>query len=130
MPITFAWPAERPYQATIMRIIDGDTIMCHIDMGLRVFLEFKVRLVGIAAAAVGTPSGDGARAFVVDTLPIGAPVVLTTIKDYKYGGEFVARVWLPDGTNVNQLLIDQQWAAPWSGNGAQPAPPWPRTVTP
>jgi len=27
------------------------------------------------------------------------------------------------------LLIDDGWAVPWSGRGAQPSPPWPREVS-
>lgn len=129
--IRFDWPTERPYYASIVKVVDGDTVRARIDLGLRVSLGYPVRLIGLNCAPVGTFSGDGARAYVTSVLTPGLDVVLTTLKDYKYGGEFVGRIWLPgpDGVaDFNQRLIDLQWAAAWDGNGAQPLPPWPRTV--
>jgi len=126
----FAWPAERPHYATVRRIVDGDTIHVDIDMDLKVvLLDYPLRLAGCNAAPISTPSGVGAAAYLSTVIPPGTLVVLLTIKDYKYGGEYIARVLLQDGTDVVAQLIAQQWAAPWDGRGPQPLPPWPRTVT-
>lgn len=134
MTISFAWPTERPHFATVVRVVDGDTIHCDIDMDLRSWLkDYPVRLVGCNAWERSTEAGQAAKANLEQILTPGLQVVLTTIKDYKFGGEFVAKVWLlPDGVDLVARLIEQQWLAPWDGNGkgSDHVPPWPRTVTP
>lgn len=128
MTLTFNWPTERPHNAIVKRVIDGDTIVCDIDMDLRSWLaDYHVRLVGCNAAEVSTEAGKAARDNLIALLPVGTKVVLTTIKDYKYGGEFVAKVWLGEEDLVARLIAEQ-WAAAWDGRGAAPVPPWPRTV--
>lgn len=143
--ITFDWPTERPHFATVVRVVDGDTIRCDIDMDLKEWkADFPVRLDGCNSwdilrsydgftaeqIAVSKEAKAAATANLTERLPVGTQVVLTTIKDYKYGGEFVAKVWLLDGTNLVDQLIEQQWLAPWDGRGkgSDHVPPWPRTV--
>lgn len=125
----FDWPKERPHFAIVKKVIDGDTIVCDIDMDLRGWYhDYKVRLAGCNAAEVKTEAGKAARAHLKDVLPIGSVVVLTTIKDYKYGGEFVAKVWVDPQNELVKDLIQHQWAAAWDGRGEAPLPPWPRTT--
>ncbi|MGW5147517.1 thermonuclease family protein [Rhodococcus koreensis] len=124
------WPLERPHMATVRSVIDGDTIRVDIDMDLRTALSnYKVRLAGCNAAEVDTDAGKAARDHLQTVLLPGMQIVLLTIKDYKYGGEFIARVFLPDGTELVPKLIEEQWLAPWNGRGPAPVPPWPRTVS-
>lgn len=125
----FNWPDERPHNAVVKRVVDGDTIVVDIDMDLRNWeIDYKLRLAGCNASEHNTEAGQAAKANLTALLPVGTQIVLTTIKDYKFGGEFIARVWLGD-TDLVAQLIQQQWLAPWDGNGARPTPPWPRTVT-
>jgi len=51
-----------------------------------------------------------------------------SVGPYKYGDEWMAQVTLADGRDVTALMVAGQWAAPWTGVGGQPLPPWPRTV--
>lgn len=126
MSLTFTWPTERPHRAIVKRVIDGDTIVCDIDLDLRAWLvDYKVRLLGCNAAEKSTDAGKAAAGNLASVLPPGTPVVLTLVKDYKYGGEFCARVWLGDRDLVAELIADD-WAAPWDGRGPAPTPPWPR----
>lgn len=125
----FQWPLERPHFATVTDVIDGDTIRCDIDLDLRFGANnYKVRLAGCNAWESATDAGKAARDNLKQRLPIGTEIVLTTIKDYKYGGEFIARIWMMDGTDLIAQLIEQQWLAPWNGRGPAPTPVWPRTV--
>lgn len=135
MPLSFTWPDERPHFAVVTRVVDGDTIHCDIDLDLRVgHTDYPVRLAGCNAWEVSTDAGRAARDNLIARLPVGTPVVLTLIKDYKYGGEFVAKVWLFEddstglGVDLVAELVEQQWLAAWNGRGAAPVPPWPRTV--
>ena len=129
--ISFNWPTERPHFAVVTRVVDGDTVHMDIDMDLKSWLDdYPVRLSGCNAWERSTEAGQAAKANLEKLLPVGTTVVLTTIKDYKFGGEFVAKVFLLDGTNLVEKLIAEQWLAPWDGNGkgADHVPPWPRTV--
>lgn len=127
-PLTFEWPTERPHNAVVVRVTDGDTIVCDIDLDLKVWLrDYPVRLYGCNAAERSTEGGQAAKANLIAALPPGTPVVLTLLRDYKYGGEFVARVWV-GGRDLVGDLTAQQWVAAWNGSGPRPTPPWPRTV--
>lgn len=128
MTMIIEWPTERPYVATVTGVHDGDTIYCDIDMGLRVHLIYKVRLLGCNASELSTEPGKAARDHLVEVLPAGIVVALLMVKDYKYGGEFVARPVLSGQRDLVAELIAGQWAAEWDGRGAAPQPPWPRTV--
>lgn len=123
------FPTERIFAAWVTRVVDGDTIVCDIDLGLRSWLrDYKVRLNGCNAWEISTEAGKAAHENLVGRLPVGTYLTLTFVKDYKYGGEFVATPYLSDGTDLVQQLIAQQWLAPWNGRGTVPVPPWPRTV--
>lgn len=120
------WPTERPHNAVVRRVVDGDTIHCDIDMDMHVWLnDYPVRLYGCNAAEHTTEGGKAASANLATVLAPGTEVVLTMIKDYKYGGEFVAKVWLAGSDLVSQLIAEN-WVAPWDGHGKAPVPLWPR----
>lgn len=127
----FHWPIERPYFATVVEVVDGDTIRCNIDLGLRSGLtKYKVRLIGCNAHESGTEAGKAAKANLESLLHVGMDLIITMVKDYKYGGEFCAKIWTLDGVDLIAYLIDQQWLAPWDGRGkaTDHVPPWPRTI--
>lgn len=126
----------------VERVIDGDTFTAHVgrtlDFGFHVstlmFSVQRFRLNRCAAAPLKTPSGAGAAArldrLLHDSLDPTAVrgFTLTSVAPYKYGDEWMAEVVLGTGDNVSDVLIAEQWAAPWMGAGTQPLPPWPRTV--
>lgn len=115
------------YEATIARIIDGDTLTATIDLGFHVWLyDRTIRLNGCNAREIHDPGGIEARDNLATLLPPGTPVTLTSIGIDKYGDRIDARIALPDGADLTQQLITTGWAAPWDGHGPKPTPPWPR----
>ncbi len=117
------------YHATVDRVIDGDTVVLDVDLGFGVWLRKQsFRLLGVNAREKAQAGGDEARANLATLLPIGTYVTINSIKVDKYGGRFDAHVILADGTTLSQVLIQTGWAAAWSGAGAKPVPPWPRTA--
>lgn len=130
--VTFEWPTERPKFATIVDVIDGDTIKLDIDLDLRAaFTGFRFRLSGLNAWEHGTEAGDAAKEHLTQVLPVGKQVVVTTVKDYKYGGEFCGRLFAAvekDGpmVEIGPWLVKNGWAAAWDGKGERPLAPWPR----
>lgn len=46
------------YAANLVRVIDGDTIVADVDLGMRVWLrDVRLRLLGIDCPEIGTPAG-------------------------------------------------------------------------
>jgi endonuclease YncB( thermonuclease family) len=121
--------------ATLVRVVDGDTFTASVsraqDIGFHVVVTGsstqRFRLNGCNAAPLSTDSGKGAAARLAELLG-GGPFTLTSVGPYKYGDEWMGVATLADGTDVTGAMIAEQWAAAWSGAGAQPLPPWPRTV--
>lgn len=119
------------YPATIESVHDGDTLTVSLDMGRHIWqLGAKHRLYGCNARELAQPGGPEAHTNLSALLPVGLVVMLTSLKPYKYGDEYMAAITLPDGTDLVSLLIADQWLAPWDGTGTKPVPPWPRTVSP
>lgn len=128
------WPLQRPHFAYVTAVTDGDTFRADIDLDLHMgYWNFPVRLNRCNAWERSTEAGIAARDNLRALLPVGRRLVLATIRDYKYGGEFVAEVFYfvdeeAEPVNLIDELIAQQWLAPWDGQGSAPLPPWPRTV--
>src|SRR6184192_1104103 len=128
----------QPFSARVTEVIDGDTIVCDLDLGFSIVLPNQhFRLFGINAAEHGTPGGDAATAH-LNQLLLGKDVTLSSVKNDKFGGRYDASISLTEeaeggGVHLVPLesqLVAQQWAAWWDGRGEKPVPPWPRTVSP
>lgn len=115
------------YQATIVRVIDGDTIVVDLDLGFGVWVRRQtMRLLGCNSWEKHTPAGGAASTNLTTVLPAGTQVQLTSVKVDKWGGRYDAAVLLADGTDLVDTLITQGWAAQWDGTGVKPVPVWPR----
>ncbi len=116
------------YEATVHRVIDGDTIVANVDLGFGLWRMAQVfRLLGINAQERSKVGGKQAAEHLNALLPHGTPITLTSVKDDKFGGRYDAHVTLADGTDLATVLVQGQWAAPWDGDGQKPVPPWPRS---
>ena len=96
------------YRATIVKIVDGDTVDCSVDLGWDTHVSGKrgrIRLYGIDTPESRTRDKEEkkygllAKAFVEQFMPVGSVVTLRTFKDAgKYGrylGDFkVYDKWL------------------------------------
>jgi micrococcal nuclease len=113
------------YRATVLHVVDGDTVDLTFDLGLRVYTKDRVRLFGINAPERGKPGGAEATAFLTDLLPVGTVVMVDTHKDTteKYGR------WLADITvesptlgvvKVSDYMIANGHAVAWDGKGPRP----------
>jgi endonuclease YncB( thermonuclease family) len=81
------------YAATVLRVIDGDTLVVAIRVTPGVVLEEKLRLRGLDCPELDTAAGKAAKRFVDGVLAPGAAVVLTTTKPDKYD-RYLADVFL------------------------------------
>lgn len=129
-------PAPIRMNAMVVDHWDGDSFYVRLEIGLHKLVIEKqlIRVTGIAAREKADPGGIEARESLRNRsgMTVGSPVVLTALKNDKYGGRldavvtFLAAPGAPH--DLATVLIADQWAVPWSGVGVQPKPPWPRTV--
>lgn len=119
-------PAYR-YSATVLGVPhDGDTFRASVDLGFGVAVaNAPFRLAGLNARELSMPGGPEARDNLAAILRPGSAVTLTSVKTDKYA-RYDAVILLGDGTNLNEWLIANDWAAAWNGKGVSPVPPWPR----
>jgi endonuclease YncB( thermonuclease family) len=101
------------YFCKIERVIDGDTVVAAIDLGLHIKVTRTVRLYGIDAYEMGTLEGRNAKEYLVQLFVSDLPIVVQTQLDRndKYGrllGTFF--VGTIAGYNINKALVDAGFA--------------------
>ncbi|KIG11604.1 hypothetical protein DB30_03124 [Enhygromyxa salina] len=105
------------YQATLTKVIDGDTYDLEIDLGLRVHTHARVRLRGIdTPETYGVPrdseqwrQGQAAKRFADDWLAQHGPELrVRTFKDRKGKyGRWLVEIEDPNtGDNLNDQLVE------------------------
>ena len=119
------------YNATIRRVVDGDTVDVTLDLGFDILYNSRLRLHGIDTPESRTRDliekkyGLAAKAFVEAYLPVGSIRILTTSKDKtgKYGrilGKFKAYDDYTDAwVNLNQLMIIKHHAVEYHGQSKE-----------
>lgn len=110
--------------ATVVRVVDGDTVILRADLGWKINLEVDVRLFGINAIEHNVPGGHEATLRLMLLLPVGASVGLTSMGIDKYGGR-TDGVVLIGGIDAARQMVHDGFATPWDGKGPRPIPVWP-----
>lgn len=112
-------------QATILKVVDGDTIdvtICNVH-------PIIGQAISVRVDAIDTPEIRGkceaekqlaikAKNTVISILPIGSQITLKNIKRDMYF-RLLAKVILPDGTNLASELIKLDLARPYDGKTKQ-----------
>jgi micrococcal nuclease len=105
------------YTATIIKVVDGDTVHLDVDLGFDIKRKDSFRLMGINAPEMKTPEGIVSRNHLCELLnwPANSAVVVTTHKDQreKYG-RYLATLFI-DGKNINDAMVEAGEAVPYSG---------------
>lgn len=102
------------YNATLHKVIDGDTIDVLVDLGFRVTLKVRIRLARInTAELVGSPGLQRDRAVLAKqhlANSIGnSPLKVRSLSIDKYGRS-IAEVYLPDDRNLSDLMLEANMA--------------------
>lgn len=101
------------YRATIVRVIDGDTVAAIVDLGFHVSMEMRLRLAGINAPEMRgeeKQKGQEAKSYLEATLDFvtggTGKVTIHTRKDSadKYG-RYLATIFV-GRTNLNERMIE------------------------
>jgi len=110
-------PAEAPdsapvlVPASVVRVVDGDTIVCDVDGK-----EIKVRLIGIDTPETVHPDkeveyfGAEASAYTTEMLDGQAVYLEYDVETTDRYGRDLAYVWLEDGTLFNDQLVREGYA--------------------
>lgn len=129
----YVWP-----KTVVLGVHDGDTITVDVDMnvpiqrgdqplgfhtyvqGHHLHYHDAVRLFGLNAPELATPTGKASQLALAAKVPVGTTITLTTWLDRndKYG-RILGNIAL-GAMDINQWLIDNHWALPWDGHGVKP----------
>lgn len=106
------------YRATLVKVVDGDTIDIDVDLGFRLTVRQRCRLKGLNCPekkGVTKAAGDAATAFSAAFLgSLGSNLVIRSAKPYaddKYG-RFLVDVFV-DGKSLNEALLLNKHAVPF-----------------
>ena len=121
--VPWLWPGAR-----VTRVIDGDSFVACVkrDIGFHgsVTFDVRLRLNRINTPPVKTPAGKSAATFFEALARVSEvsspPLLIETVKPYKYGDEWMAEVTLPDGRNVSDVMVQSGGAVYWNGQGPRP----------
>jgi micrococcal nuclease len=109
------------YRATVLQVIDGDTVDLDIDLGLRTHVKERIRLDGINTMETNSKVAEEREAAKAATeflrsLLIDPKVTLKTKKDSKEKfGRYLGVVTNSAGVNVNEALVAAGHAKAYSG---------------
>lgn len=71
--------------ATVLRVVDGDTIHMRLDLGWHVTYTVNCRIAGINAPELGTTEGASAHGYAMGLLREGDAVTFASKRLDKYG---------------------------------------------
>lgn len=104
------------YSATLLKVVDGDTIDVLIDLGFDVKIKQRLRLARINAPEMKTESGPGAKKAAEMELAYQVPnpiLKIQTSKHDKYG-RYIAEViyknprW--EEKNLSDIMVENGFA--------------------
>ncbi len=105
------------YTATLVRVIDGDTIVVDVDLGMSTWKhKVTLRILGI-----DTPeprgktkvAGDAATQRAIELIgPPGSPLVINTRKKDSFG-RWIASIQLTDGSFFEDTMLKEGHAVPY-----------------
>lgn len=97
------WPWK--FEATVLRMIDADTLYVSCDVGFGADVRVRVRVANIDAPERNTPEGRAAELYAM-TLLSGSPWIAVETKFDRTFERYVARVFLADGTDFGERLVE------------------------
>lgn len=102
------------YPATVIRVVDGDTIRLNLDLGLHIWRTDNCRIAGINAPELNTVEGKVAAAAAGELLHAGDAVTFVSRQLDKYGRP-LGDLQLADGSDFGQRMLAGGYAVPYAG---------------
>ncbi|WP_225840287.1 thermonuclease family protein [Streptomyces sp. NK08204] len=112
------------YSARLVRIVDADTLILDIDLGMHTWLHGqRIRAAGLNAPELATDAGRAALAWVRDWFTQHAPVGIITVRTEKDRndnyGRLLGTILAPDGACLNTDMLAAGQALPWPRPAAE-----------
>ena len=114
------------YKVKMIRVIDGDTFVCDIDLGFEVILKNKhIRIAHINAPENNTDAGKAATKYLgymlmpnVDQHVSYSPEIVLNIMNHKNDkyGRILAEVKV-NGRMMHHVMVEDGHAVPYEGKG-------------
>jgi len=102
------------YKSELVRCIDGDTVICKIDLGFRISIVETFRLAGINTPeprGATAASGKAATAHLETLIAADLPIIIRTQKDRKGKyGRWIATLYGHSGFSLNTLMVRHGYA--------------------
>jgi len=104
------------YNAELIRVIDGDTVDCWIDLGFDIRIQERVRLAGINAPEVRTrdleekAKGLKSKEWLISALSEENTSFIITTNNFNRTGKYgrtIGTILLKNGTNINELMLQE-----------------------
>lgn len=99
------------YPATVLKVVDGDTVTLQLDLGLHIWRTENCRIAGIDAPELNTAEGQAAKRYATELLPVDTEVVFDSKRLDKYGRPLgsIAR----NGADFSALMLAAGHAKPY-----------------
>jgi micrococcal nuclease len=101
------------YKATVVNVVDGDTVDAQVDLGFRVTTHQRLRIAHIDTPERGQP-GFVEASNALKEMVLNKPVTICTQKISKWG-YYLAQIMLADGSDVSKRMVDGGFAKPYEG---------------
>jgi endonuclease YncB( thermonuclease family) len=98
--------------ATVVRVVDADTLLLDLDLGWRITYRARCRLAAVNAPELSTEEGVAAKVFVDGLCPPGCTVTFVSKQLDNYGRP-LGTVRLPDGSYLAEQLLAAGHAVPY-----------------
>ena len=109
------------YEATVVRVVDGDTVNVTVAIWPDLTVAASIRILGL-----DTPELKGkcdsertlaqkAKEMSASLMPVGSQITITRISADKFGGRYDADVMLASGEMLNDKLIGAGLARAYAG---------------
>ena len=105
----------------INRVVDGDTVDLDIDLGFNITISHRVRLKDINTPEVRTKDleektkGLAAKVWLEEQLSREGEWIIETYKEDKYGRILGTLYLVGDSTTINDWMMNEGIAEPYSG---------------
>ena len=114
-----------PYTATVVRVVDGDTVEVEVALWPGLVQRISLRLEGVNTPEKrGAPlcekiAASQAEAFTRRFLRLGQSVVVSGVRLGKYAGRVLGRLAV-DGKDLGTALVAAGLARPYAGGKREP----------
>jgi micrococcal nuclease len=99
------------YRASVIKVVDGDTVDLRIDLGMSIFHDIRCRLLGINAPERFTKEGKESTKFLKDLLSKQKTWEVITHKDKKEKyGRYLVSIVCDSGYLVSEIMVGNNMA--------------------